>query len=230
MQLVPSLLKDLLGEALYSKTKRGSSGAPRDGERRQKVPHGGAKLLARGPGILDGRWPRCRNFHSGKAGRGASGFRDSRSQYAGTSEKGELLIGDLHDVLPPPPMALACWYRGVRRVHWQASLPRQPYWDCNCIRFGRLHFAFPSSGFQSLGGLWFELRSTHVSLIALPALTATQHPFTRRPLQACQRRASSSRRFWSLHKTTGRRRQDLCGSSHSGCRIIRVLGLLARER
>lgn len=148
-----------------------------------KVPGGGAELLARVPGMLDAGWPRWRNLHSGKAGRGAAAFQDSRSKYAGTSGKCELLIGDLHDVLQPPQM-------GTSRGTWRrAGLPTpklpspptllglqlHPLWS---TASALLFFAFDSLEDDAL---WFELRRTigyaRISVVALPALTATSvHP------------------------------------------------------
>jgi hypothetical protein len=118
------------------------------------------------------------------------------SRYAGTSEKRGLLIGDLHDMLPPPLVALRVDTEARPLAHF---LPRQPYWDCRCIRFCRLHLRFAFFGFQILDGLWFEVRRMHVSLLHCPhrphsPQRGIRSPVGRRPLQACQRRLRLAQR------------------------------------
>jgi hypothetical protein len=71
--LGPSLLK-YVGRSTIERTK-GEAPELHVMKIKIKLPGGGAKFQARGPGILDGRWPRWRNLRSGKAGRGAEAFK-----------------------------------------------------------------------------------------------------------------------------------------------------------
>jgi hypothetical protein len=94
------------------------------------------------------------------------------SRYAGTSEKRELLIGDLHDVLPPPLVALrvdaeAC---GVPTRTLPSPPTHQPYWDCRCILCCRLHLRFAFFGFQILDGMGsnYGVRTYHYCTARTP--------------------------------------------------------------
>jgi hypothetical protein len=149
------------------------------------------------------------------------------SRYAGTSEKRELLIGDLHDVLPPP-LWHSAWTPRRAACPLARFLPRQPYWDCRCILFCRLHLRLAFFGFQILDSLWFELRSTHVSLLHCPhSTTATRHPFARMPLQACRRRLRLPQRgALSVHQADWA--LDLCGRAAEPLRLPHN-SALARE-
>ena len=104
-------------------------------------------------------------------------FKIRGQKYAGTSEKGELLIGDLHDVLPPPLVALgvdreACGVptRKLPSPPTLLGLQLHPFWSTA--------FAFPFFGFQFLDGLWFVVRTPEYARIAvaLPALAHRTAP------------------------------------------------------
>jgi hypothetical protein len=101
-------------------------------------------------------------------------------------------------------------------------LPRQPYWDCRCIHFCRLHLRFAFFGFQILDGLWFELRRMHASLLHCPH---SPQRGIRSPVGR-SRRARDGFGFLNgaLCRCIQRTGRWICvveRPSHSGCRIIR---------
>ena len=154
------------------------------------------------------------------------------SRYAGTSEKRELLIGDLHDVLPPPLGGTSCGRRGVRRAHSHASFPANPptLLGLQMHPFLSTAFAFCILWIPDLGR--FVVRITEyartVSLLHCPHPTATRHPFARMPLQACRRRLRLPQRgASSVHQADWA--LDLCGRAAEPLRLPHN-SALAREQ
>jgi len=133
-----------------------------------------------------------------RLGVGQRGLPDSMSKYAGTCGNG----ASLFEIYTTCVLAPRCKER--RQVEVRASStdgfrptvptqerPRQPYCNCKCIRFGRLHSHY-------LVELWYHLCTV------CHGLPSPQHPFTRDPYHSAQRRLPVLG-AGPLHKTTGGR-------------------------